>query len=173
MHNTQMQAAMLAMQTNQDIFVQANCKACSTDTESAVGSASVADCECISGSVGVRGRACMMGCDAGSSAVQDEITGDFTYAACTSGKFKSVFGTTACFDCDAGKFRNSTGAIADSQCLSCNALQYSAAAAPTCEMCPLNARSWANGVTCTCDDGYVGHGIDAVCEPCALGFYKH
>jgi len=171
LHTTQMQAAMLAMQTNQDILVQATCKACPTNTESAVGSASVADCECISGSLGVCGLVCMMGCDAGSSAVQDGITGDFTCVACDFGKFKSVFGTTACVDYDAGKFRNSTGAI--NQCLSCNALQYSAAAAPKCEMCPLNARLWANGVTCACDDGYVGHGINAVCEPCALRFYRH
>jgi len=111
LHTTQMQAAMLAMQTIQDILVQATCKACPNNTESAVGSASVADCECISGSLGVRGLACMIGCDAGSSAVQDGITGDFTCVACDFGKFKSVFGTTACVDYDAGKFRNSTGAI--------------------------------------------------------------
>jgi len=56
LHTTQMESAVLAIKTNEDILVHARCKACPANTESEVGSVAVSDCECVSGSVGSSGR---------------------------------------------------------------------------------------------------------------------
>ena len=114
-----------------------------------------------------------MGCDAGANIILDQISGKYTCVPCVVGTYKTNFGTGSCTNCAEGKFRDETGGIAESECLSCTALQFSSAGADECRNCPLNAQTWSNGATCTCNDGYVGYGTDVVCEPCALGFFKN
>jgi len=149
---------MLAMKTYEDILVNARCRACPANTELEVGSVSVFDCQCVSGSVGSPGRACSMGCDAGSNIVLDQISGKYTCVPCVVGTYKTDFGMGTCTKGDEGKFGKETGGMAESQCLSCTALQFSSAGADECRNCPLNAKAWSNGATCTCNDGYVGYG---------------
>jgi len=88
LHNTQMASAMLAMRKNEDVLVNAYCKACPANTESAGGSVSVSDCECVSGSVGSPGRACSMGCDAGANIILDQVSGKYLCVPCVVGTYK-------------------------------------------------------------------------------------
>ena len=113
------------------------CENCPAGSWNAEGSKHILECQCGQGYYGPDGEACTM---------------------CAAGTYKFVNGSSACIECDEGKYSTQVGARTESVCLDC-------ANGATSQ------RGSESAASCLCEAGTQGDGVTE-CIPCLAGKYK-
>ena len=148
---------------------ETQCSQCPRNSTSHSGSEVIQDCLCDPGFMCVcdpRFSLCV--CDPGfdsiresSSVFSDNASPTIGFGGscsmCPPGKFKSFHGSSACIDCDAGKYSGAVGGVSADGCISC----------PGNSLAPSGSVGFHD---CRCFAGYTLSGVN--CIPCAPGTYK-
>ena len=131
---------------------------------------------CLAGTYATGGNTACTKCEKGSFGTSANATSETEGCSqCYGGSFSDAKGSVSCKSCAAGKHRSDAGADKESDCITCNAGEYSRPGASECAPCLPGKKIETTSSTSSACGGKCETGkyrdVGDTCKPCAKGSF--